>query len=135
MAAGVYYLETPVGAGPLYLEDPRVIPARATTGLDDDESEGVDSDESYIMMTNGESARSTFTKGEGHQGIEGMLPVAPQAGRVVIFPGWLQHKVAPTPPGARGARIALSFNLRGRWDATGSRISLAHGLPRAPLGR
>ena len=54
------------------------------------------------------------------------MPVVPKPGRVVIFPGWLQHQVAPTPrASSEGGRIAISFNFRGRWDVTGSSLSNA----------
>ena len=44
----------------------------------------------------------------------------------MIFPGWLQHQVAPTPRmSSEGGRIAISFNFRGRWDVTGSSLSNA----------
>jgi hypothetical protein len=50
----------------------------------------------------------------------------------VALTGWLagwekkQHQVAPTSRSkGEGGRIALSFNYRGRWDVTGSTLSVA----------
>ena len=45
--------------------------------------------------------------------------VQPAAGDVLLFPGWLQHAVAPSGPGTTPdtPRISVSFNVQGPWEA------------------
>lgn len=63
---------------------------------------------------------------------ERRMDVAPRQGMVVVFPGWLVHRVTPTmntaaatteadaAAGSRGAvhRVAFSFNVDGVWEDT-----------------
>ena len=47
----------------------------------------------------------------------GTFGVKPAADRILIFPGWLLHRVEPSHVPSEHARVALSFNIRGVWCA------------------
>eukprot|EP01045_Picozoa_sp_COSAG04_P023811 COSAG04_NODE_2886_length_3421_cov_1.418122_1_plen_466_part_00 len=51
------------------------------------------------------------------------LSVAPAAGRLMLFPGWLGHAVVPSGEASRQSeetRVSFSFNLGGEWRDTAS---------------
>ena len=54
-----------------------------------------------------------------------MFAVRPRPGSIAVFPPWLTHFVERTRGGE--ARIALSFNLLGRWKALAHRSALPIG--------
>ena len=56
------------------------------------------------------------------------IAVKPVPGMVVLFPPWVGHEVEPTMSGEE--RVAISFNLRGKWKYTArSSVFFGHGPP------
>lgn len=86
--SGVYYVQTPENGGNIEFIDPRtqnlVNPPR--------------------FQANKKRPRSCWSK----------VNFTPKAGKLLIFPSWLYHSVAPnlsTEKGAAGERVIISFNL------------------------
>lgn len=79
--SGVYYITAPAASGSIYFRDPRVASTMAPPPID----------------TPGE-----FTASE--------VALAPEAGRIYVFPAWLEHGVRPN----RGSedRVGISFNVQ-----------------------
>ena len=85
--SGVYYLQTPENCGLLSLTDPRP-QARVLAPVYDPERRGVD------------------TWGEVYY--------QPVEGRLIVFPGWLEHETQPNlcqADGPEADRISISFNF------------------------
>lgn len=79
--SGVYYIQTPDGCGEIYFKDPR------TPGL---------------MYRPPIAAETSYTATE--------VALGPEAGRMYVFPSWLEHGVRPNR--SDGDRIGISFNIR-----------------------
>jgi uncharacterized protein (TIGR02466 family) len=79
--SGVYYVQTPEGCGEIFFKDPR------TPGL---------------MYRPPIASETTFTATEVALGAE--------AGRMYVFPSWLEHGVRPNRSTAD--RVGISFNVR-----------------------
>ena len=61
--------------------------------------------------------RRAFAASSSGDRVEGMnIAVKPVPGMVVLFPPWVGHEVEPTSSGEE--RVAISFNLRGKWKYT-----------------
>jgi uncharacterized protein (TIGR02466 family) len=80
--SGVYYVKTPKNCGHLKLEDPR----------------------SVSLMT-----RPQETTGEKPQRLWREVHYEPVAGRLIMFPAWLNHCVDPNQ--SNEIRISVSFNF------------------------
>ena len=80
--SGVYFVTAPEGVGSLQFLDPR---PQART---------------FHVETIRPSVRNAH-----------VLNLEPEPGRVVIFPSWLAHRVAPTAPTAPGPRITVAANF------------------------
>ncbi len=80
MLSGVYYLQALPGSGAIYFRDPRVGPL-------------------VLGAPIAEFTPLTFTK----------ITYRPIVGRLIFFPGWLDHGVEPNL--SEGERICLSFNV------------------------
>lgn len=80
--SGTLYLETPAGAAPLKLEDPR------------------------LPMMMAAPPKKTRARAENRT----FVSVPPAPGLVVLWEGWLRHEVPPGA--ARAERISVSFNYR-----------------------
>jgi uncharacterized protein (TIGR02466 family) len=79
--SGVYYIQTPEGCGEIYFKDPR------TPGL---------------MFRPPVAVETAYTATEVALGAE--------AGRMYVFPSWLEHGVRPNR--SESDRIGISFNVR-----------------------
>ena len=89
--SGVYYVQTPENSGRIEFTDPR--------------TQNLMNSAKYIPGT--KRPRNCWTK----------VQYKPVAGRMLIFPSWLYHSVAPNESTAKGKdadRIAVSFNLSQR---------------------
>lgn len=89
--SGVYYIQTPPNCGALDFTDPR------TEALVNPP----------LVTAEAQKDPNVWSK----------VALAPVAGRLVLFPGWLYHAVGPNLSGAKGAaadRIIVSFNLSQR---------------------
>ena len=98
--SGVYYVQTPENCGLLYFNDPRPQAQVLTPYYDP-------------------ARRKMETWNEVHY--------QPQAGRLIIFPAWLDHAVQPNLTAAEGRsadRISVSFNFYQR--RRGARSSNPH---------
>lgn len=86
--SGVYYIQTPVGCGPIQFTDPRTA--------------NIMNQPRYIP--NRKRPQSHWTK----------VTFQPEAGKMVVFPSWLYHSVAPNlsgEAGPSGDRVIISFNV------------------------
>ncbi len=86
--SGVYYVQAPENSGDIEFIDPR--------------TQNLVSQAKY--QPNKKRQKHCWTK----------LTFSPRAGRLLIFPSWLYHSVAPnlsTNEGKAGERIIISFNL------------------------
>lgn len=86
--SGVYYVQTPPGCGNIEFTDPRTVHLM--------------NQPRYIPRT--KRKRSRWTK----------VNFTPDAGRLLVFPSWLYHSVAPnlTPEvGDAAERVIVSFNV------------------------
>lgn len=86
--SGVYYVHTPEAAGDIEFTDPR------TTHLMSQPA----------FKPNERRSQENWTK----------VRYKPRAGRMIIFPSWLYHSVAPNlseETGRDGHRVIISFNL------------------------
>eukprot|EP00931_Biecheleriopsis_adriatica_P066876 TRINITY_DN41116_c0_g1_i1.p1 TRINITY_DN41116_c0_g1~~TRINITY_DN41116_c0_g1_i1.p1 ORF type:complete len:241 (+),score=55.75 TRINITY_DN41116_c0_g1_i1:70-723(+) len=110
LLSGIYFVKCPEESGNLVFADPR--------GLHD---ESVDSD--WDMM-------------ERHPFGGNAFQVRPTAGRLVLFPSWLLHKVAATM--GSEARTSIAFNLDApqslgstAWETTGVISAVEPGVAAA----
>ena len=102
--SGTLYLAAPRDAGHIRFQDPRRLASLAALLR-----EGEDDDVAAV-------ARERLFDAE--------VAVPPRPGTLVLFPPWIKHYVEPTAAdGAR--RVALSFNLDGRWGATSAATATA----------
>jgi uncharacterized protein (TIGR02466 family) len=86
--SGVYYVHAPKGAGDIEFTDPR------TTHIMNQPS----------FEKNKQRSKENWTK----------VQYTPKAGKMLIFPSWLYHGVAPNlsdQSGRDGERVIISFNL------------------------
>ena len=86
--SGVYYVHTPENAGSISFTDPRTA----------------------NLMTPPRYAEGEVRIPENRT----KITITPVAGKIVIFPSWLYHSVAPNlsdKTGAEGERVIISFNL------------------------
>jgi uncharacterized protein (TIGR02466 family) len=86
--SGVYYIQTPEGCGNIEFIDPR--------------TENLMQQPRY--MPNKKRPKHCWTKAN----------ITPRPGRMLIFPSWLYHAVAPNlseEPDRAGQRVIISFNL------------------------
>jgi len=86
--SGVYYVQTPENSGNIEFIDPR--------------TENLVSQPRY--QPNKKRPKSCWSK----------VNFTPKAGKLIIFPSWLYHSVAPnlsTKKGSAGERIIISYNL------------------------
>ena len=98
MVSGVYYASPNIAAGQIMFEDPR------GRGL-------------FEHLAQERAADEPFAE---------MVGFDPKEGRMLVFPPWLAHRVAPAPaPDANAQegvqaqpRVSFSFNLLGGWAAT-----------------
>ena len=86
--SGVYYVQAPARCGRLCFHDPRL--------------------QSRVM------APVLSAEAQNHLGSWPEVYFEPVAGRMILFPAWLQHDVEPNLsdlPGDSGNRISISFNI------------------------
>lgn len=86
--SGVYYVQTPAGCGDIEFTDPR------TMALMDPPA----------FIPNATKKRSRWTK----------VTYTPEPGKMVVFPSWLYHAVAPNlteSTGDAADRVIVSFNV------------------------
>ena len=91
--SGVYYIQVPEGCGNIEFTDPR--------------TENLMHQPRYVP--NKHRPKSCWTK----------VNVTPKPGKMLIFPSWLYHSVAPNlseHEGREGQRIIISFNLNQQKD-------------------
>lgn len=96
----VFYAAVPEGSGALTFEDPRGTNAflTARAGSTDD-----------VLANNAINVPFYGNKVRMH----------PKVGDIVVFPGWLSHKVGVTTHRVAGAhRVSYAFNVRGYWQDT-----------------
>jgi uncharacterized protein (TIGR02466 family) len=86
--SGVYYMQAPPDCGRIYFADPRAQATALTPRFDPSAPRKIECwSEVYFEAI---------------------------AGRLILFPAWLQHEVEPNVcdrEGAPGARISMSFNV------------------------
>ena len=90
--AAVFYARAPPGAGDMVLSDPRSVTARDTT------RQGEEYTAEPLPPFHGREFRFT-----------------PRTGDLIVFPGWMMHRVAQSAPGMEGWRVSVSFNMLGNW--------------------
>jgi uncharacterized protein (TIGR02466 family) len=86
--SGVYYVQTPENCGRIYFSDPRVQAQMLRPHIHDE----------------GRKQAHNWTE----------VFYQPIAGRLILFPAWLQHEVEPNlseATGEAGNRISISFNF------------------------
>lgn len=105
LIGGVYYASVPPNSGNLQLLDPR----------------GVNT------LTVGIAAKKQL-KTAPQPPFHRTIDITPRPGLLVLFPGWLTHRVLPSrglDESKSGYRISVSLNLKGEWqDTTSLTLSL-----------
>eukprot|EP01052_Picozoa_sp_SAG31_P023804 SAG31_NODE_1986_length_6725_cov_3.779505_3_plen_367_part_00 len=99
LVSGTYYIDIPIGSGALKLQDPR------------------------LGLLNGEFRQRHSGLGQQIKRPQGMFEeqasIAPATGKLVLFPGWLPHRVEATDvEGTTAGRVSMSFNVRGSWNVS-----------------
>ena len=90
--SGVYYIKTPENCGHIWFTDPC-----GQRHID-------------VPIMADKKAKPTHYWREVHY--------SPIEGRIIMFPGWLTHEVAPNMSdltGEKGWRVSVSFNFKQRW--------------------
>lgn len=93
--AGVYYLRVPPDSGELVFHDPRP--------------------QAHVLAP---AARERNAYNMARQGL------APREGRLVLFPAWLLHSVAPNRSAEARVSIAFNFALRGQIGGESGRLRI-----------
>lgn len=107
--SGVYYAQTPPNSGLMYVTDPRAQAQVQPPYYDPKRRKAETWNEIYYQ---------------------------PQAGRLIVFPGWLQHAVQPNlseEPGPDGDRISISFNFNQRRRADAAEHASCQEIVRGDL--